>query len=75
MTTLRASDTRIPPASYAQVAYRGEPVRVEHRSGPPVFIVSEADMRLLAEAKRARFDDAADVAMTRYDELLSRLAQ
>lgn len=75
MTTIRASDTRIPPGSYAQVAYRGEAVRVEHRSGPPVFIVSESDMRLLEAAKRARFEQAADGAMSRYDELLHRLAQ
>ena len=47
MTTLRASDTRIPPQMFNRVVYQGERVRVEHRSGEAVYIISADDLDLL----------------------------
>ena len=47
MTTMRASEARIPPDTFNRVAYQGERVRVERRGAPPVAIVSIRDLELL----------------------------
>ncbi len=47
MTTLKASQTRIPPDAFNRVAYQRERVRIERRGGRPVFLVSEEDLELL----------------------------
>jgi PHD/YefM family antitoxin component YafN of YafNO toxin-antitoxin module len=47
MTTLQASQTRIPPDAFNRVAYQRERVRIERRGGKPVFLVSEEDLDLL----------------------------
>lgn len=47
MTSLKASETRIPPDAFNRVAYRRERVRIERRGGKPVFLVSEEDLELL----------------------------
>jgi PHD/YefM family antitoxin component YafN of YafNO toxin-antitoxin module len=47
MTTLKASDTRIPPDTFSRVAYQRERVRISRRGGKPVFLVSEEDLSLL----------------------------
>ena len=47
MTTLQASQTRIPPDAFNRVAYQRERVRIERRGGKPVFLVSEEDLELL----------------------------
>lgn len=49
MTTLKASDTRIPPDAFNRVAYQRERVRIERRGGKPVFLVSEEDIELLEQ--------------------------
>ena len=49
MTTLKASETRIPPDAFNRVAYQRERVRIERRGGRPVFLVSEEDLDLLEE--------------------------
>ena len=64
MTTLNASETRIPPDAFNRVAYKGERVRVERRGGTAVVIISEADLALL-EALEDQLDiEAADGALT-----------
>jgi PHD/YefM family antitoxin component YafN of YafNO toxin-antitoxin module len=47
MTTLQASQTRIPPDAFNRVAYQRERVRIERRGGKPVFLVCEEDLELL----------------------------
>ncbi len=47
MTTLNASQTRIPPDTFNRVAYQRERVRIQRRGGKPVFLVSEEDLQLL----------------------------
>jgi hypothetical protein len=47
MTTLQASQTRIPPDAFNRVAYQRERVRIDRRGGKPVFLVSEEDIELL----------------------------
>jgi hypothetical protein len=49
MTTLKASQTRIPPDTFNRVAYQGERVEIQRRGGQPVFIVSREDLELLQE--------------------------
>ena len=49
MTTLKASQTRIPPDAFNRVAYLRERVRIERRGGRPVFLVSEEDLDLLED--------------------------
>ena len=49
MTTLKASQTRIPPDAFNRVAYQRQRVRIERRGGRPVFLVSEEDLQLLEE--------------------------
>ena len=67
MTTLKASETRIPPDAFNRVAYQRERVRIERRGGKPVFLVSEEDLALLesledrywAEEGRAALEEFA----------------
>ena len=47
MTTLNASETRIPPKAFNEVAYKGGRLRICHRNGTAVYVVSEDDLRLL----------------------------
>ena len=47
MTSLKASETRIPPDAFNRVAYQRERIRIERRGGKPVFLVSEEDLDLL----------------------------
>ena len=49
VTTLKASQTRIPPDTFNRVAYQGERVRIERRGAKPVFLVSEEDLALLEQ--------------------------
>ena len=75
MTTLQASDARIPTDVYMRVAYQNEAVRVERRSSPSIYLISEADRNLLQEAKRrVLFEQAANRAADEYGDVLKRLA-
>ncbi|MBI5724325.1 MAG: prevent-host-death family protein [Planctomycetes bacterium] len=49
MTTLKASETRIPPDTFNRVAYQNERVRIERRGGRPVYLVSQEDLELMEE--------------------------
>ena len=64
MTHLSASKARIPTDAFNRVAYQGDRVRVDHRNGETVYIVSKEDMALL-EAIEDRLDvEAAKEALT-----------
>jgi len=54
MTTLKASETRIPPDAFNRVAYQGERVRIVRRGGRPVYLISEEDIERL-EALEERY--------------------
>lgn len=47
MTHLSASKARIPTDAFNRVVYQGERIRVDHRSGETVYIISKEDMALL----------------------------
>ena len=55
MTHLNASKARIPTDAFNRVVYKGERIRVDHRSGEAVYIVSKEDMAML-EAIEDRLD-------------------
>lgn len=67
MTVLNASETRIPPAAFNGVAFRGERISIRRRDGETVYLVSAEDMRLL-EALEDRLDarEARD-ALARHE--------
>ena len=52
MTTLRASQTRIPPDAFNRVAYQGERVRIDRRGGKPVYLICEDQGRALVAGHR-----------------------
>ena len=61
-----ASETRIPPKAFNEVAYKGDRVCIQHRSGVAVYLVSEEDHRLL-EALEDRLDvEDAREALARH---------
>jgi PHD/YefM family antitoxin component YafN of YafNO toxin-antitoxin module len=49
MTSLKASETRIPPDTLTSVSRQGERVRIERRGGQPVYLVSKEDLELLEQ--------------------------
>lgn len=63
MTTLRASEARIPPDIYGRVAYKGERVRVKRRNEEEVFIVSKEDFELLQALEDRYWAEAAREAV------------
>ncbi|HNT36635.1 MAG TPA: hypothetical protein PKH07_16730 [bacterium] len=45
MTTLKASQARIPTEVFNRVVYKGEAIRVEHRSAGALFLISEDEYK------------------------------
>ncbi len=78
MTTLTASETRIPAEHFNRVAYQNEVLEVRHRTGPSVFVVSESDWKLLEAYKKQR-EEAVRAASKRvgvtHHETMRKLAQ
>ena len=64
MTTLNASKARIPTDTFNRVAYGGERVRVEHRTGGAVAIISIDDLELLEYLEDQLDIEAAYKALT-----------
>jgi PHD/YefM family antitoxin component YafN of YafNO toxin-antitoxin module len=67
MTTLAASATRIPPAAFNQVAYKGERIRIERRGGDAVYLISAEDLALLEELEDRYWAEAGKAALGRFD--------
>ena len=64
MTHLSAAKARIPTDAFNRVVYRGDRIRVDHRNGESVYIISKDDLALL-EAIEDRLDiEAAKEALT-----------
>ena len=56
MTTLNASQARIPPKAFNKVAYKGERIKIKRRGGETIVLVSEEDLALL-ETMEDQFDN------------------
>ena len=68
MTTLKASETRIPPDAFNRVAYQRERVRIERRGGKPVFLVSEEDLELLEELEDRYWSEEGRRALAEFEK-------
>jgi PHD/YefM family antitoxin component YafN of YafNO toxin-antitoxin module len=66
MTTLKASDTRIPPDAFNRVAYQRERVRIERRGGKPVFLVCEEDLELLETLEDRYWAEEGRAALAQF---------
>jgi len=78
MTTITASQARIPPETFNQVAYQGDIVQVIHRNGTAVYVISEADMATLANLKQNQsrsIQESVERIDHKYGDILRRLAE
>lgn len=67
MTQLNASDTRIPPAAFNGVAFKGDRVCILRRDGERIYLVSAEDMRLLEALEDRRDAVEALDALARHE--------
>jgi PHD/YefM family antitoxin component YafN of YafNO toxin-antitoxin module len=67
MTKLAASATRIPPAAFNQVAYKGERIRIERRGGDAVYLISAEDLALLEELEDRYWAEEGKAALARFE--------
>lgn len=67
MTTLKASETRIPPDAFNRVAYQRERVRIERRGGKPVFLVSQEDMELIEQLEDRYWAEQGREALEEFE--------
>lgn len=68
MTTLRASETRIPPDTFSRVAYQGKRVRIERRGGRAVYLICEEDMALLEYAEDRHWAEEGRKALEEFEK-------
>lgn len=68
MTTLKASQTRIPPDAFNRVAYQGERVRIDRRGGKPVYLISEEDFALLEKLEDRYWAEEGTKALAEFAE-------
>ena len=68
MSTLKASQTRIPPDTFNRVAYQGERVRIERRGGKPVYLVSEEDLALLEKLEDRYWAEEGKRALKEFEK-------
>ena len=68
MTTLKASETRIPPDAFSRVAYQGEKIRIDRRGGKAVYLVSQEDMALLEELEDRYWAEVGRKALAEFKE-------
>lgn len=68
MTTLKASETRIPPDTFNRVAYQRERVRIDRRGGKPVFLVSEEDLELLEKLEDRYWAEEGQKALQEFQK-------
>jgi len=47
MTTIKASETRIPPRIFGEVAFKGERVRITKNGSEEIYLVSKEDIEIL----------------------------
>lgn len=67
MTSLNASETRIPPSAFNGVAFKGQRISIRRGDGETVYLVSAEDISLL-EALEDRLDaEEAREALARHE--------
>lgn len=66
MTTLNASDTRIPPAAFNAVAFKGARISIRRRDRETVYLVSERDIELLRAIEDSLDAAEASEALERH---------
>ncbi len=49
MKTLTASQARIPTEAFNRVIYKGERIRIQHRSAGSAVLISEDDLKLIEQ--------------------------
>ena len=67
MTTLKASETRIPPDAFNRVAYQRERVRIERRGAKSVYLVSEEDLDLLEKLEDRYWAEEGRTALEEFE--------
>jgi len=67
MTTLKASETRIPPDAFNRVAYQRERIRIDRRGGRPVFLVSQEDLELLEKLEDRYWAEEGRAALEEFE--------
>jgi len=68
MTTLTASQTRIPAIVFNRVAHEQERVRIDRRGGKSVFLISEEDFALLEEWEDRYWADEGVKALREFEK-------
>jgi len=66
MTTLIASQTRIPAETFSRVAYQRERVRIERRGSRPVYLVSEDDLQMLQRLEDRYWAEEGEKALAEF---------
>jgi hypothetical protein len=64
MTTLAASKARIPPDAFNRVVYKGERLRIKHRSGATAVLISEVELERIERLGREE-EDRDDLELIR----------
>ncbi|MCK4342882.1 MAG: hypothetical protein KAY37_14305 [Phycisphaerae bacterium] len=67
MTTLKASQTRIPPATFNRIVYKGARVRIRHRNGVSIFLISEQAAAVLEALEDRYWAKLADEAISEME--------
>lgn len=67
MTTLDASETRIPPAAFNAVVFKGERISIRRRDRETVYLVSERDIQLLQTLEYSLDASEARDALGRHE--------
>ncbi len=68
MTSLKASETRIPPEAFNRVAYQRERVRIERRGARPVYLISQEDLALLEALEDKQLAREAAKALQTFEK-------
>lgn len=68
MTTLKASETRIPPDAFNRVAYQRERVRIDRRGAKSVFLICEEDLSLLEKFEDFYWAQEGEAALKQHEQ-------
>ena len=67
MTTIQASETRIPPEAFNQVAYQGRRIRITRRGSASVYLISEQDLKLLEQLEDRYWAEEGKAAVAEFE--------
>lgn len=66
MTTLSASQTRIPAEMFSRVAYQRERICIKRRGSRPVYLVSEDDLEMLQRLEDRYWAEEGEKALAEF---------